>query len=121
MQPYILVIEDDPLLGQLPLKVANQLKIQAVLDQNGNQYSQCLQRLGPPALVLLDLHLPFASGADILQSLRANPQMHNIPIIIATADIIQARDLESRNERVLLKPYSMARLQEIFADILFPS
>lgn len=120
MQPYILVIEDDPLLGQLPLKVASQLKLHAVLDENGDQYNAYLQRLGPPVLVLLDLHLPFAAGTDILQSLRANPRMSNIPIIITTADIIQARELESRNERVLLKPYSMARLQEIFAEILFP-
>lgn len=116
MQPYILVIEDDPTLGKVPLRAAGQLDLKAVLDENGDQYPALIREHGIPALVLLDLHLPYASGAHILQHLRAGYGLQQVPIIIMTADIIQARDMEMQGERVLLKPVNLNRLQEIYAE-----
>lgn len=118
MTPYILVIEDDPVLGKLPIEAARQLNLKAVLDKNGDQYPALIQEHGIPFLVLLDLHMPFAAGVDILQHLRADARMSGVPILIMTADIIQARDLQVQGEKILLKPVSMLRLQDIFTEYM---
>ncbi len=118
MTPYLLVIEDDPVLGKLSLEAARQLNLKAVLDENGDQYPTLIQEHGIPSLVLLDLHLPFATGGDILQHLRADTRLSDLPILITTADIIQARNLQAQGEKVLLKPVSMLRLQDIFTEYM---
>ncbi|RZK98980.1 MAG: response regulator, partial [Rubrivivax sp.] len=42
---------------------------------------------GPaPDLVLLDVHLPDASGIEFLQLMKANPQTAAIPVIMVSAD-----------------------------------
>ena len=39
----------------------------------------------PPALVLLDMHLPDAAGLDLLASLRADRRFDGVPVIALTA------------------------------------
>jgi len=39
-----------------------------------------------PDLVLLDVHLPDASGLEFLKLLKANPQTASIPVIMISAD-----------------------------------
>jgi CheY-like chemotaxis protein/DNA-binding XRE family transcriptional regulator len=45
-------------------------------------YAKMTGRL--PQLVLLDLDLPVVSGLEVLQSLRANPKTHDLPIVVLT-------------------------------------
>jgi CheY-like chemotaxis protein len=45
-----------------------------------------LAREHHPDLVLLDLHLPDQSGAEVLKRLRADPETSRIPVIVVSAD-----------------------------------
>ncbi|MCS6994955.1 MAG: response regulator [Anaerolineales bacterium] len=117
MQPYLLVLEDDPILGKVAIEAARQVGMLALLDSDGDKYRALLAEHGIPQAVLLDLHLPFASGADLLREFRADARFAEVPILIVTADILQARALQEQGERVLLKPVSMMRLQEILSQI----
>jgi len=38
-----------------------------------------------PDLVLLDMHLPGASGLDLIATLRADPRLRSVPIVALTA------------------------------------
>ncbi len=42
--------------------------------------------------------------------------LRSVPILVMTADILRARALQEQGERVLLKPVSMMRLQEILGS-----
>ncbi len=117
MQPYILILEDDPILGKVAVEAAKQAGVPAMLDNDGNKYHEILREQGFPKAILLDLHLPFASGAELLKEFRADERFQEIPILVMTADIIQARALQDEGERVLLKPVSVMRLQEILSRI----
>lgn len=114
---YILIIEDDPVLGKVAVESAKQIGMLALLDSDGDKYRAYFAEHGIPQAILLDLHLPFASGSELLKELRADARFENVPILIMTADILRARALQEQGERVLLKPVSMMRLQEILSHL----
>jgi two-component system response regulator len=52
-----------------------------------------------PALILLDLKMPGMDGVEVLRRLRADAELHNIPVIMVThsaleSDITAAFDIE---------------------------
>ncbi len=117
MQPYILILEDDPILGKVALEAAKHVGLQAQLDNNGDKYRKLIDNHGVPQAILLDLHLPFASGSELLKEFRSDSRMKNVLILVMTADILRARSLQEQGERVLLKPVSIIRLQEILSQL----
>ncbi len=50
-----------------------------------------LARSHRPDVVLLDLHLPDATGADVLAQLRADPATASVPVYIVSADATQGQ------------------------------
>jgi CheY-like chemotaxis protein len=50
-----------------------------------------LAREHRPDLVLLDLHLPDISGEEVLLGLRQQPELHNTPVIVISADATRSR------------------------------
>jgi CheY-like chemotaxis protein len=86
MKPYILILEDDPTLGRVVVKTTEQLKLAAFLDSDGNRYRDIIREQGLPKAILLDLHLPFAAGADLLQEFQSDEQLRNVPVLVLTAD-----------------------------------
>lgn len=109
-KPYALVIEDDPALSRIYTIALQEAGFDAALDINGNQYSSLITAR-KPALVLLDLHLPYASGADILYDLRA--KCPDAVIAVVTADFIKAKSLPDKADHILIKPVSVERLKKI--------
>lgn len=43
-------------------------------------------RQGTPALILLDINLPDASGLEMLKEVRLNPDTASIPVVVISAD-----------------------------------
>ncbi len=69
-----------------------------------------------PALILLDLHLPGASGFDVLRRLRADPRTRLVPVILFTGsdreeDVHEAYVLGANS--FLRKPHDGAKLAEL--------
>jgi two-component system cell cycle response regulator DivK len=42
----------------------------------------------PPALILMDIHLPGMDGIEALRQLRGSPRTHDIPVIAVTASVM---------------------------------
>jgi CheY-like chemotaxis protein len=109
-KPLILIIEDDPKLAIIYQVTLQQIGYDTVLDPDGSQYNAILSRVHP-VLIILDLHMPYASGVDILKQIRCDPQWMDIPVIVVTADLILAKALKGQADEVLLKPVSVDRLR----------
>jgi DNA-binding response OmpR family regulator len=113
-QLYALIIEDDPKLGNIFQTALRQAGIETDLDAAGNQY-QAFLKARRPDLVILDLHLPFAVGSDILNDIRT--QYPDTVIAIVTADFIKAKTLTGKADHILIKPVSVASLLRLAESI----
>ncbi len=53
---------------------------------------------GEPAVVLLDLKLPKVSGTEVLQSIKDDPKLRTLPVVVLTS---------SREEQDLVRSYDL--------------
>jgi DNA-binding response OmpR family regulator len=109
-QPYALILEDDPKLGMIFQTALQQAGYDTDLDENGNRYRGFLSTR-QPKLVILDLHLPYAFGGDILNEIR--DKYPDTVVAVVTADIIKAKTLTGRADHILIKPVSVASLLKL--------
>jgi DNA-binding response OmpR family regulator len=115
--PFALIIEDDPKLGSIFTTALSAIGFETGLDPDGGHYKRLLEaRL--PSIILLDFHLPFASGAEIISLLRSDERWRDIPVILMTADIAKAKVLEKQVAMVLIKPVGVSRIQEAARKIV---
>ena len=114
--PLAMIAEDDPKLGMIYATALQQVGYATYLDKDGDQIVADLPGLNP-ALIILDMHLPYASGADILRQIRSDKRWDKVPIIVATADLFAAKSLQGQADYVLLKPVSVGRLLEIVKQL----
>lgn len=113
----ILVVEDDPAIGNMLQTTLQMEGYEAALARNGREgIEAALREL--PELILLDLLLPDIDGMHVLQCLRDEPKSEHIPIIVVSAlhdssSKVKALDLHA--DDYLTKPWNtdelMARIR----------
>jgi two-component system cell cycle response regulator DivK len=80
---------------------------------------EALKRLSlvSPALILLDLHLPYVSGVELLKVIRVTESLAKIPVIVLTADLYLAQVVEDQADYVIVKSFGVSRLRELVAKL----
>lgn len=111
-KPHILIIEDDPILGEVYMEILARESLEAELIRDGTVAKQRLQEV-VPHLILLDLHLPHVSGMELVQQIKGDERLQNTAVVLLTADGLRARDLEDHADLVLLKPVSYQQLYQL--------
>jgi DNA-binding response OmpR family regulator len=124
---FVLLVEDNPdeaVLAEIAFKrdkVTNKL----VLVSDGREaldflFSQdgygARDPQDTPALILLDLKLPFVSGLDVLKEIRANQNTASVPVVVLTSSMENADQAESYRlgaNDYIRKPTGMSELVEI--------
>ncbi len=71
---------------------------QEALDYLNRQGDYALRTPGNPAVVLLDLKLPKLSGLDVLASIRRDPELRMVPVVMLTS---------SKEDRDLTESYQL--------------
>lgn len=66
-----------------------------------------------PEVVILDLHLPYVSGIDILHRIRQDTRLAKCRVVIVTADLFRAEPLRNEADLVLIKPISFNQLRDL--------
>lgn len=110
-KPLAYIVEDDQQLNHLfGLTLKPDFDLVQVYDG-----SVALAQLQDqvPALIVLDMNLPGAPGAKILEYIRADERFAKTRVILATADALQADALSDQADIILLKPVSPAQLKEL--------
>ena len=72
-------------------------------------------------LLILDLHLPELSGLDVLRRVRADPSTRELPVLVLTADAMQATREEALREgatEIVTKPFDVNAIRAAVARLL---
>jgi two-component system cell cycle response regulator DivK len=110
--PLALILEDDPKLTELYETVLKQCQYETITIESGLEAQKSLEMLSP-VLILLDIHLPYVSGMELLKQIQADERFKRTTIIVMTADIYTAKELEGKVEHILLKTHGINRLRNI--------
>jgi DNA-binding response OmpR family regulator len=107
----ILVVEDDPSVRGL---------LQTLLSAEGYDVVTASDGLAglvkatssPPALVLLDLMMPDLGGVRVLEEMRDDPELAEIPVIVVTGKVDAVPGMRSLlgDDNVFLKPFAVGEL-----------
>jgi DNA-binding response OmpR family regulator len=70
-----------------------------------------------PTLVVLDMHIPYVSGGEIFQQIRADVRLKHTSVIIATADARMGELFNDVADFVLIKPITFKQLRDLSARL----
>lgn len=104
-QSTILIIEDDPTLGELLSTHMNKKGIPFELVTKGGEGLAKAEQCNP-ALIILDLLLPDMSGYEVLEQLKNRPNLSSIPVIILSN---LSQEDEKRNALALGAKYFLVK------------
>jgi len=71
-----------------------------------------------PDMVCLDLRMPGKNGFDVLETLRSDPALMSIPVVVVSASDEQAQALDAGARYCLAKPVEPERLLRITRSVL---
>jgi DNA-binding response OmpR family regulator len=110
------VIEDDPDLSEIFSRALQKagFEVESILD---GRAAQTRLREAVPAVIVLDMHLPFVDGPALLKQIRADERLSKARVIIATADNAQAEFYRSMANIVMIKPITFSQLRDISARL----
>lgn len=117
-QRCILIVDDEP----LNLKLFTLTLIRRgyrVLQASDGYHAFVLAHDGRPDLIIMDVQLPEISGLEVTRILKESIHTRNIPIVIATAFLIDKDELrESGCDGYVTKPYAMKDFIELIGSMI---
>jgi DNA-binding response OmpR family regulator len=116
----ILIIEDEAEVRNFAARVC-ELEGYQVLQAEDSDTGLKLVRENRVALVLLDLKLPRGDGWAVLKSIKSDPELYTVPVVVfsASAAISQRAKASSMGAAdYLVKPVSALSLKKAVSGIL---
>ncbi len=110
------VIEDDADLSEIFTKALQSAGFEVETIRDGKTAQDRLKETAPRVIVL-DMHLPFVDGPELLRQIHTDPRLGQTKIIIATADNVQAEFYRSMATIVMVKPITFSQLRDISARL----
>ncbi len=121
--PLILVVDDQPivLLAVQRIVQANGYRVETIQD---SRTAWALARALQPALMLIDVQMPYLDGLELIRQIRADPDLASLPLIALTALAMpgdRERCLQAGANDYLSKPVPMTDLLRAIRRLLSPT
>ena len=114
MSELALVIEDDEDLAQIFAEALRGVGFEVEILANGQVAEERLKKGTIPYLILLDMHIPHISGADLLTNIiRKDERLSKAIVIITTADARMGEAYNEQADFVMIKPISFIQLRDL--------
>ncbi|NJO07565.1 MAG: response regulator [Chloroflexaceae bacterium] len=117
--PIILVIDDDPAAIEIVHTYLSQDGYAVYGVADGRRGLEEVHRLRP-AVILLDIIMPFANGWNILAELKLDPELQTIPVIMYTVVDNEQPGLSLGADGYLLKPVDEHLMRSTVAKLASP-
>ena len=116
MSALVFIIEDDEDLSTIFADALETVGYQVEQIKDGLKAQQRLKE-EVPFMILLDMHLPHISGADLMKEIKADERFNDTYVILTTADARLAEAYESIADFVMVKPISFVQLRDLTARL----
>jgi twitching motility two-component system response regulator PilH len=115
----ILIVEDHPTMREA-MRLVLEGGPHVVAEATDGRAALEAISLEPPDVVLLDLNIPGASGAEVLEHIKGDPATSDVRVVIVTATGEEGRDLAMRlgADAYLTKPFSPTTLLQTVEQVL---
>jgi len=113
MSTLAMIIEDDEDLASIFAEALRGVDFEVEHVADGKLAQERLRNGEAPHLILLDMHLPHVSGADLLMDMKNDERYKNTTIIITTADARMGETYGDMADFVLIKPISFVQLRDL--------
>ena len=114
MSQLALIIEDDEDLASIFAEAMRGVGFDVELVPDGRAAEERLQNGPIPFLILLDMHLPHISGADLLTNIiKKDERFAKSVVIITTADARMGEAYTEQVDFVMIKPISFVQLRDL--------
>jgi signal transduction histidine kinase/DNA-binding response OmpR family regulator len=107
----VLVIDDDPAARYLMQKLLEDENV-CVIEAPDGRSGLAAARRSKPSLIFLDLNLPDLGGEDVLEALKSDSELQEVPVAIVTSSLV-SRD---QRERLGRRAQSVLQKSELNAD-----
>src|SRR5262245_9601703 len=86
---YVLIADDD---GALTRVLESRFRVHGVrvVTAHDATHALFLMQSSPPALVILDIHMPAGNGLAVCERMRGNSQLADVPVIVISGQTDQA-------------------------------
>jgi signal transduction histidine kinase/CheY-like chemotaxis protein len=111
-QDTILVIDDDPSVRDLMSRFLTKLDYRVVAAANGEEGFRLAKQLHP-LLITLDVVMPEGDGWTVLDRLKSDSELAEIPVIMVTVVDNEPRGLHAGASNYLIKPVNRDRLADL--------
>ena len=106
------VIEDDFDASAIASTALTRLDYETEIISTGDKAKKRLTECTPD-LIILDLHLPYVNGSELLNFIREQDRFEKTLVFVVSADAQVAESLRSKADLVLLKPVTFSQLHEL--------
>lgn len=114
MPKRLVVVDDDPVIRMLVSEYLNAHGHELTVLESGTECLETLSAADPlPDALVLDLIMPDMTGFDVLQKIRADERLKNLPVILLSANADSEKDARQHDvsaDYYLLKPFEMPEL-----------
>jgi CheY-like chemotaxis protein len=105
----ILLVEDDDGIRESVSECLRMEGYDVALARNGADALAWLRQGRRPSVVLLDMVMPVMTGAELLASIRSDPALRGVPVVLMTA-AVQKDAAALQAEAFLSKPFDLDEL-----------
>ncbi len=113
-KPQAMIVEDDAQIAYLLQFILARDGFTVTVIKDGRAAREAIAAGPPPALVTLDIMLPYVDGFQLVEEIRASAGWERVPIIMLTAkshegDIVRALDAGAND--YVVKPFQPEELR----------
>lgn len=116
----VLLVEDNLLNQEMMQSLFVEFGISIDIAKNGQEaVKKAIELL--PNLILMDIHMPLMDGLEATETIRAIPELQNVPIVALTADAFkeqQTKAMEAGVDHYLVKPIDVNKLVPLLKEYL---
>jgi DNA-binding response OmpR family regulator len=114
---HILIVEDEPGIAETLGLLLEMEGYRVSIAYDGQQGLEAVQAARPD-LVITDYTMPRMSGGQLIHAIRSAADTANLPIILMSALLPDAKRLAARPDLYVKKPFDIDRMLALVAQLL---